>query len=90
MTTKINTEDGTVEVPTATEFIPQSEAPDGHEDAYPMVRYLQRVVDGKGIEVAAHEPAQSTVENHVFVCDECGQSESLASDMEFHLRTQHE
>lgn len=76
------------ETPTATEFIPADEI-SPNRTGKPMVRGLQLVREGRGIEVTYREPYDDEVRNHVFVCDECGQSESLGSDMEFHLRTQH-
>lgn len=69
------------DVPTATEFIPR-------EGECDDVRYLQATGDG-GLEEVNTEPAQSEVKNHVYICDECGQSENLQSDMAFHLDTQH-
>lgn len=90
MTTEVNTENGTVEVPTATEFIPADEVPGPNRSGKAMVRGLQRVRDGKGLELAYHEPHDNPVENHVYICDECGHSEDTEDGIEFHLRTEHE
>lgn len=77
----------TKETPTATEFIPAEE--NGvRADQGPGVRYLQATKDG-GLEIVNEEPYNDEVRNHVFICDECGQSEDLESDMAFHLRTAH-
>jgi len=78
------------DTPTATEFIPTDEVAGPNRADKPMVRGLQRVSNGKGVEVAYHEPYDDEVENHVYVCDECGQSENTETDIAFHLRTQHE
>jgi hypothetical protein len=90
MTTEVNTENGTKEVPTATEFIPTELVPDPNRTGNAMVRTLQRVRNGKGVEIAAHEPYDDEVENHVYVCDECGHSEDTEDGIELHLRTEHE
>jgi hypothetical protein len=90
MTTKINTENGTVEVPTATEFIPKSEVHGQNAPDAAMIRGLQRVTDGKGLECAYHEPHHEPVENYVYICDECGHSEDTEDAIEHHLRTEHE
>jgi hypothetical protein len=76
------------ETPTATEFIP-SDANGIRSDEGPGVRHLRLVPDGHGMEIVNEEPVDDDVRNHVFVCDDCGQSESLESDMAFHLRTEH-
>lgn len=81
----MTTPDGT---PTATEFIPVDEAPDGHEDDYPMVRILQATGDD-GMEVVAHEPYDDVVENHAWICDQCGYSAFDEMDMAHHLEHQH-
>jgi len=90
MTTQTNTEHETVEVTTATEFIPANEVPGPNRTGKPMVRGLQRVRNGKGLEVAYHEPYDDTVENHVYVCDQCGHSEATVDGIEHHLRTEHD
>jgi len=89
MTAKVNTHNGIVEVPTATEFYPADDPATGDDDRG-MITSLQRVVDGKGIEQAYHEPYDDEVENRVVICDQCGQAEDSRKDMEFHLRTEHE
>lgn len=90
MTTEINTDGGTVEVSTATEFIPAEEVPEPNQTGKAMVRGLQRVGDGKGLEVTYDEPHDESVENRVYICDECGHSEDAENAIEHHLRTEHE
>jgi hypothetical protein len=76
------------DMPTATEFVPADHDLTGPHDDRPMVRILQATGDG-GLEVKAHEPYDDEAPNHVFVCDQCGHSESLETDMGFHLDTAH-
>ena len=90
MTVKVNTREGTIEVPTATEFIPADVIPGPNRTGKPMLRKLARVRSGKGVEVVGHEPAQDTVENHVYICDECGHDEATEDGIEHHLRTEHD
>ena len=88
MTVEVNTPDGTKEIPTATEFIPADEVPGPNRTGKPMVRILQATSDG-GVEIAAHEPAQSDVENHVYICDECGHDEATENGIAHHLENEH-
>jgi len=83
-----NTVDGTEKAPRATEFIPADEIPGPNRTDKPMLRIHQATGDG-GLEIVAHEPYDDTVRNHVYVCDECGQSEPNEKDMGFHLETKH-
>ena len=78
------------DAPTATEFIPADEVPGPNRTDNPMVRGLQRVQNGKGVEVAYHEPYDDVVESHVYVCDQCGHAEDTEDAIEHHLRTEHE
>jgi len=71
---------------TATEFIPADE--NGLREEGPGVRYLQATGD-TGMEIVNEEPHDDDVRNHVFVCDQCGQSEDRASDMGQHLHYDH-
>lgn len=89
MTTDVNTPDGTREVPTATEFIPAADVAGPNRTGKPMVRILQQARAGEGLEIAAHEPYDDTVESHVYVCDECGHDEATEAGIEQHLRTEH-
>lgn len=77
----------TTDAPTATEFIPADE--NGvRGDQGPGVRYLQATGD-KGMEIVNEDPYDDEVLNHVFICDECGHSEDLESDMGHHLHFKH-
>jgi Fe-S cluster biogenesis protein NfuA len=88
MENQTNADDDSIELPTATEFIPADMAGAHHDEA--MVRKLQLVRDGKGVEVVNIEPCQGEPPvNNVYVCDGCGQSETLETDIEHHLRTEH-
>jgi rubrerythrin len=88
MANQTNADDGRTELPTATEFVPAGMAGNHHDEA--MVRKLQTVAEGKGVEVVNMEPCQGEPPvNNVYVCDECGQSETLETDMELHLRSEH-
>ena len=84
MTATINTEDGTKEVPTVSEFIPGEQIDSDRN----MLRYLQATEDG-GLEVAAHEPYDDTVENRVYICDQCGHDESTENAIAHHVEHNH-
>jgi IS30 family transposase len=77
------------DAPTATEFIPAEEVPGPNRTGKPMARILQSTGD-KGVEVAAHEPYDDDVENHVCICDQCGHEESTEDAIGHHLTTEHE
>lgn len=81
------TQNTTDEAQTATEFIPADEVPGTNRTGKPMVRILQ-AVDG-GVEIAAHEPHDGEVRNHVFVCDECGHDETTEDGISHHLQHNH-
>jgi hypothetical protein len=89
MTAELNTRDGMIEVPTATEFIPALEVPGPNRTEQPMVRHLQ-ATGGGGVEVASHEPYDDTVRNHVYICDECGHEAATEDGIGHHLDTEHE
>jgi len=75
------------DAPTATEFIPADE--NGYRTDTPAgARRIQATGDG-GAEEVAILPCDGDVKNRVFICDECGQSETLDTDMAFHLNTEH-
>jgi len=78
------------DAPTATEFIPANKIPGPREHDRAQVRGLQRVQNGKGLELVYHEPYDDDIGNHVFVCDQCGHIEDTESGIELHLRTEHE
>lgn len=76
--------DATADAPTASEFIPADEVPGPNRTGKPMLRTLQATGE-KGMEIAAHEPYDDTVENHIYICDQCGAEESTADGMGLHL-----
>jgi len=78
------------DAPTATEFIPANKIPVPRSRDCAQVRGLQRVQNGKGLELVYHESYDDEVESHIFVCDQCGQVDDTESGIELHLRTEHE
>ena len=76
------------ETATASEFIPADEVPGPNRTGKPMVRILESTGDG-GVEMVAHEPYDDTVENHVYVCDQCGHDEPTENAIGHHLDTEH-
>lgn len=77
------TEDNTV---TVSEFIPAEEIPNDDRN---MLRILQPT-DGGGLEVAAHEPYEDTVNEHKYICDECGQVKTEEGAMAKHVQFKHD
>lgn len=88
MTTEVYTQEGIKEVPTATEFIPADDVPGVNRTGEPMVKRLHATDDG-GVLVGSHAQAQSGVENHVYVCDECGHDEPTENGIAHHLEHEH-
>jgi hypothetical protein len=84
------TAEGAETLPTATEFIPAGEVAGPRDLDKPQARILKRVREGKGLEIASHEPYDDSVKNHVYICDECGHDEPTESGIEHHLRTKHD
>jgi len=70
---------------TVSEFIPADEV---HNDDRPMLKTLQ-AVDGGGLEVASHEPYDDTVLNHVYICDDCGESFDTEDAASHHVQYNH-
>jgi len=70
---------------TVSEFIPADKV---HNDDRPMLKTLQ-AVEGGGLEEASHEPYDDTVRNHVYICDECGESFDTEDGAAHHTQYNH-
>jgi len=69
--------------PTATEFIPASES--GVRDDSPAEKRTLAPTGDKGVEIVGQWPTDDEIVNRIYICDECGHSESTESGMGLHL-----
>jgi len=76
----------TADVPTVTEFIPADQ--NGVRQEAAGVQHLRPTADG-GLEITMAEPANDSIENRVYICDECGHSESQETDIAAHMVWEH-
>lgn len=76
------------DAPTATEFLPEGKPHHRRDDEGPGVRLLRATGDG-GLEEVNVEPYDDEVQNHVYICDECGHSEDTEDGIAHHLHHEH-